>query len=181
MPHTRVPTVKFSITLLRKERVPIHIVRHCVKVYQVANRLCALIPQDIKINCGLVKAGALLHDICKMKAIQNGGDHAKMGGELLKNLGFHRVGEIIRQHVFLDKPIAEYSSLNEEIIVNYADKRVQHTQFVSLEDRFDDILKRYGRDIKSIERINKLFMECKSMELMIFDLLPIRPNELMNF
>ncbi len=180
MGQDRVPTLKASITLFRKKQVPIHIVRHCVKVYQIASRLCSLMPKDVNIDFRLVKAGALLHDICKMDAVLNGGDHAKLGADFLKSLGFYRVGEIVRQHVFLDKPVKEYSRLNEEIIVNYADKRVQHTKFVSLEERFDDILKRYGKDTRSINRINYLFMECKMMEAMIFDLLPLKPDELIS-
>ena len=171
-----VPDNPFIFELFRKKKVPIHIVRHSVKVYQVSKRLCSLMPKDLDLDFRLIEASALLHDICKIDSIKNGGDHAKKGGKFLRDLGYPQVGEIIRQHVFLDRPVSYYSGLREEIIVNYADKRVKHTQVVSLRERFEDIVVRYAKSEETEERIWKLFKESQRMEKLIFRYLPVGPE-----
>ncbi len=176
MARAPVPDNPFIFELFRKKKVPVHIVRHSVKVYQVSKRLCKSMPEDIGLDFRLIEVSALLHDICKMDSIKNGGDHARNGGRLLSGLGYHEVGEIIRQHVHLDRPVSHYNALREEIIVNYADKRVKHTQVVSLAERFEDIVKRYARSKETKERIWKLFTESQKMEQLIFGYLPFSPE-----
>ena len=176
MVRAPVPDNPFIFKLFRKKKVPIHIVKHSVKVYQVSKRLCSFLPKDLGLDIRLIEAAALLHDICKMDSIRNGGDHAGKGGKLLRDLGYPQVGEIVRQHVYLDRPLSHYNDLTEEIIVNYADKRVKHTQIVSLRERFEDIVERYARSKETEQRIWKLFRETKRMEQLIFRYLPIGPD-----
>ena len=67
----------------------------------------------------------------------------KTGGRLLTDLGWPEVGDIVRQHVHLDAN-GHPGPPTEVEIVNYADKRVMHDSIVSLEQRMDYILQRYG-------------------------------------
>ena len=46
-------------------------------------------------------AAALLHDITKTISFETKEHHDESGGELLRELGFASVGEIVKQHVIL--------------------------------------------------------------------------------
>ncbi len=87
------------------------------------------------IDLRLVEAAALLHDIAKTVCLQTKEDHTRAGCCLLKEIGYDRIGEIVAQHVWLLKE-GDPSSVSEEEVVNYADKRVRHDQIVSLDERF---------------------------------------------
>ena len=174
------PDNKECIRLLRQKGVPIHIIRHCSKVSIISLKICHnLLSKGIKMDINLVRAGALLHDISKMESIKHGGDHAEMGASFLSRLGYHRVAEIVRQHVVLDRPVDSYEEVTEELLVNYVDKRVMHTRVVSLEDRFSDIFARYGKgDDKKMEKLQYLYNQARLMEDMIFSRIDIVPEEI---
>ncbi len=173
------PDLKTSLGLLRKTGTPIHIVRHCVKVAQVSLYLGRELKKTgLDISLDLLLAGGLLHDVAKYESIKNGGDHAKMGAEFLKKLGYPEVADIVRSHVHLDCPSEAVKKISEEILVNYADKRVKHTDVVSLEERFIDLQARYGLDDIRRQRINELYLQSKEMEQTIFSRLEIAPDDL---
>lgn len=130
------------------------------------------------MDIDLIRAGALLHDVAKMKALRHGGDHAEMGARLLEAMGYDKIGEVIRQHVFLRPALENLKGLNEELVVNYADKRVMHTRIVSLEERFSDLVERYGKDRRAKERINELYLQTRLMEQRIFEKLDIGPEDI---
>ncbi|MFZ2400030.1 MAG: hypothetical protein WAW31_15330, partial [Smithella sp.] len=70
--------------------------------------------------------------------------------------GFARVGEIVKQHVIL-LDFNPQGKLEEREIVNYADKRVMHDRIVSLVQRVEDLIQRYGttEEIKNRIRLNE--------------------------
>lgn len=120
----------------------------------------------------LVLAGALLHDIAKTQCLQSRCDHAKQGRDICLELGYPEVAEIVREHVIL----TEFSSkrygdgyfLAKELVY-YADKRVRHEEIVSLEDRLEYILDRYGNnDLKRHTLIRENFTKCQQLETFIF-------------
>ena len=53
--------------------------------------------------------------------------------------------------------------------IAYADKRVRHTEFVSLDERFDDLMERYGIDDERKARITGYLTRAKAIEKAIFD------------
>ena len=170
---------KTCLRILHQEKVPIHIIRHCVIVSRVGCNIAHnLALKGDKLDIDIIRVGALLHDIAKKKAMEQGEDHAEMGAQLLESMGHHRIAEIIRQHVFLKQPFERQKSLSEELVVNYADKRVMHTMVVSLEVRFRDLLIRYGKNRMAVEKINELFEQSRLMEEMIFSRLDIKPEEI---
>jgi hypothetical protein len=61
----------------------------------------------------------------------------------LRGLGFPLIAEIVEQHVVLDLNPAE--AIVETAIVYYAHKRVMHDKIVTLEERVQDLLIRYGK------------------------------------
>ncbi len=167
------------IQILHRQKVPIHIIRHCAVVARVGCKLADNLRSKGKIiDIDIVRAGGLLHDIAKMQAIENGGDHAEIGARFLESLGYYRVAEIVRQHVFLKEPVKPASSLSEELVVNYADKRVMHTKVVSLDERFQDLFKRYGKNRLAIEKIEELYKQARIMEQLIFSRMAIKPEDI---
>ncbi|HQN71701.1 MAG TPA: hypothetical protein PK424_09215, partial [Smithella sp.] len=63
-----------------------------------------------------------------------------------------RVAEIVEQHVTIPD-LNLQGGLEEREIVYYADKRVMHNVIVGLDERVDDLIKRYATDEKIRRRI----------------------------
>ena len=153
-----------------------NIMSHSLQVWRVASWLSGqLCRQGTDINRDLVQAGALLHDITKTRSLETGEIHSETGSKYLIQLGYPEVGDIVRQHVKLDAYF-ETSAPTEAEIVNYADKRVLHDRIVTLQERMDYILERYGKS--TVARNGYSWLRNKSIELetRIFTLLPIQPD-----
>ncbi len=129
-----------ALRLLEKVGLPQHTIEHSIAVAEKALDIARQI-QDAghAVNLEVVEIGALLHDIGRVKA--HGVHHAAAGGQILRDEGYD---EAIAR-------IAETHSLNaswpetiEEKIVCYADKIVKGTQEISIKDRFDIWIRRYG-------------------------------------
>ncbi|MBU0943225.1 MAG: HDIG domain-containing protein [Proteobacteria bacterium] len=130
----------------------------------------------------LVLAGALLHDIAKTPCLDNRCNHALQGRDICLELGFPEVAEIVLEHVILsDFCPRRYESgrfLAKELVY-YADKRVRHEEIVSLEERLDYILERYGNnDAGRHSLIRKNFSQCQQLEGFLFSSLTIQPEDL---
>ncbi len=175
----KAPDPKICIRLLRQTSTPVHIMRHCVKVAAVSTWLGKrLLERGSDLNMDILVAGGLLHDVSKYQSIVSGGDHALMGARFVEGLGYPEIAKIIKHHVYLDKDTLRDGNINEEMVVNYADKRVKHVHVVSLEDRFKDLQARYGTSKERRERINGLFIQSKEMERLIFSKIGMHPEEL---
>lgn len=127
----------------------------------------SIVPSD-----KLVLAGALLHDIAKTPCLKNRCDHAKRGRDICLELGYPAVAEVVREHVVLTEfSIARYDKgyfLAKELVY-YADKRVRHDEIVSIEERLEYILERYGNnDAKRHSLIRENFEQCRQLEMFIF-------------
>ncbi len=171
------PDENRCLQLLEMHNVPGHIVEHCRSVALVSHELAVLCNEaGISVDKGLVRAGALLHDIAKMECIELDCNHAERGAELLKSLDLDAVASVVRQHVQLDRPLDAYPVPDEAMIVNYADKRIKHTSYVSLDERFDDLLRRYGSTEAACEYLKKMFEDTKKMEKLIFERLDVEPE-----
>ena len=166
------------IALLREEGVPDHIIHHSRVVAEVSVFIGRrLMEAGHPLDLRLIEAGALLHDVAKHRSIAGGGDHALMGAELLRGLGQRELAEIVRYHVRLPEGW-DLARIHEISVVHYGDKRVKHTQVVSLEERFDDILQRYGRDEATRSLLNRLFRQTQRLEKALFAPLAIAPDDL---
>jgi len=158
-----IPSPETANEILKKYDVPPHILKHSEMVRKVALAVASCLKAaGLPIDSAAVDRAALLHDLCKMKAIQSGGDHALMAQEELSRLGYPFIGEIVGQHVRL-KSLA----INEAMVVNYADKRVMHDRIVSLSERFEDLMARYGTDEVRRNRIRMHYQDILKVEGMI--------------
>ena len=155
-----------------------HIVEHSIEVAKVALFLSIeLNRRGQRINLPLVEASALLHDLTKTECLRTQEDHALTGFRLLKEIGFERIGEIVAAHIHLSKEM-DPQQISEEEVVNYADKRVQHDRVVSLDERFEDLKRRYGKSERAIELLEGLRQSTFEIERRIFSILEMDPNRL---
>lgn len=173
-----IPHQNECLQLLCTMEMPDHIQSHSRLVCRVALALAdGLIEAGLRINRDLVLASALLHDITKPRSFETGENHAQTGGEYLADLGYPEVGDIVRQHVILDRYF-EDTSPNEAEIVNYADKRVLHDRIVPLDDRMEYILHRYAKTIRHQEKLRELWDQTILLEKRLFSLLSFTPDAL---
>jgi putative nucleotidyltransferase with HDIG domain len=164
--------------LMERYQMPEHIREHCTVVCQVALALAkGLNAGGETLNLAAIEAAALLHDITKSNSIHTRENHAETAARLLHSLGYARIAAIVNAHVSL--PLIDNSGgVTEEEVVNYADKRVQHTAVVSLDQRFADLMSRYGRDKKSANHILQLKAQTSAIEKKIFPRLHLSPSDL---
>lgn len=141
----RIPSEQDCFALLEKYEVPEIIVEHSRQVAKVALYLGEkLSGHGEKINLKLLLASALLHDIDKKICLDDPTKkHAVEASSILKREGFPEIAEIVRQHR-LNQILEAHFTGWEAKLVYYADKRVRHTEIVSLQERFDYLLERYG-------------------------------------
>ncbi|MDD5712018.1 MAG: HDIG domain-containing protein [Smithellaceae bacterium] len=128
--------------MVRYEMLP-NIIAHSRQVMRVALAITDNLKNGTAVNREIIQAAALLHDITKTRSLQTKEPHDQSGAQLLRELGFARLGDIVEQHVIL-KTFDPVEKLEEREIINYADKRVMHDQVVSLSERVEDLIKRYG-------------------------------------
>ena len=112
----------------------------------VAQRAAAL---GHAVDMPALRAAALLHDLAKTYTILHGGAHAQLGAAWVREeTGRPDLAQAVLFHVswpWAHGPLAlDADPLRLPLLVSYADKRVRHDEVVSLEERFDDLLNRYG-------------------------------------
>lgn len=173
-----IPTQKECYQLIREMGMLDHIVVHSEQVCRVAVLLTDHLNQKgFNLDADLITAAALLHDITKTRSFRTHENHAQTGGAFLEQKGFIEVGRIVSQHVKLDAYFLSDKPIEAEI-VNYSDKRVLHDQIVSLSDRMNYILDRYGNGEENRERIFMLWSKTKELEEKLFSFLPFTPDSL---
>jgi uncharacterized protein len=176
-----IPTKDECLRLMNQYGMLSNIVDHSIQVTRVALYLAKeLRKRGQRIDVSLVEAASLLHDLTKAESLRTSEDHARTGAELLKGMGYERVGEVVAEHIHLLKR-NDASFISEEEIVYYADKRVQHDRIVSLEERFNDLVDRYGKGKESFEQIEELKKVTFEIEVRIFSFLEMDPTAIEKF
>lgn len=133
-----------------------HIHDHCVMVAafarQLAERAVALGVSDA-LCVPLTVAAGLLHDIAKTYCIRHGGSHAQMGASwVIDETGNYLLAQAVLYHVEWTRPLPD-NLCHPVFFVNYADKRIRHDTCVTLTERYDDLMVRYGSTERSRESI----------------------------
>lgn len=174
----RIPSKGECLDLMKQYNGMGNIIRHCIKVAEIALSLSIeLNGKGEDLNLKVVEAAALLHDITKAESLDSGEDHSLTGYRLLRKMGYSRIAEIVRQHVFLLKD-PDSPRVSEEEVVNYSDKRVRHDQIVTLRERFDDLRVRYCKDEGQKKWMDRLEALCYRIENKICSKLDLEPEEL---
>ena len=113
---------------------------HCEAVALVACRIGrALNNVGENLDMDLIHSAALLHDIAKASP-----DHAAIAGNLLTEMGFRRVGDIVAGHMDLDVP--EDAPISEAEVLYLADKCVRGVSVETIENRYQEAMLQYGRN-----------------------------------
>jgi putative nucleotidyltransferase with HDIG domain len=173
-----IPTRDECFRLMRQFGMLDHIISHSIEVAEVALFLSTeLNRKGQRIDLDLVEAASLLHDLTKTECFKTKADHALTGAQLLKGMGYERVGAVVAEHIRLSEG-KDLLSVSEEEVVNYSDKRVQHDRIVSLRERFKDLKDRYGRGKRSLEKLERLEKVTVELENKIFSILKIAPEHL---
>jgi uncharacterized protein len=139
----KIPTQAQCYELMSRYSMLPNIIAHSRQVMNVCLAITDHLKEGLSIDRDTIIAAALLHDITKIKSIKTKERHDASGGALLRELGFPSIAGIVEQHVIIQNLNFE-GSLEEREIVYYADKRVMHDKIVSIDERIDDLIKRYG-------------------------------------
>lgn len=174
-----IPSVADCLALMERYRMPANIRAHSLRVGRVAGFLTeALAAKGEPLRVDLTVAGALLHDIAKGPCLNGRCRHAEEGAAICRQHGYDEVAGIVAEHVVLAQGFT--GRCQEREIVYYADKRVRHDQLVSLEERRDDLIIRYGEGIPARQaQIRENFLLCRRLEEHLFArLAPLTPADL---
>jgi uncharacterized protein len=158
----RIPSRKECDELMARYSMMPNIVAHSIQVMRVSLAITDNLKSGVSVNRDLAVAAALLHDITKTRSLVTKERHDTSGGELLRELGFPRIAEIVEQHVIIQN-LNLQGRLEEREIVYYADKRVLHDTIVTIEERVHDLIQRYG----AVEEIRNLILQNRSEVLTV--------------
>ncbi len=112
----------------------------------------------------IVQAAALLHDLAKTYCILHGGNHAQIGAAWVIALtGNPAIGHAVLHHISWPGKIDACNHFIP-LVVAYSDKRVRHEVVVSLEDRLEDLMIRYGTNAHRKAMIRKAFDQVTTIE-----------------
>jgi putative nucleotidyltransferase with HDIG domain len=153
--------------------------QHSLVVARVAELIASgLIKAGVDLALDRIIVGALLHDIGKTICLEQGGDHALVGKEICLQRKLHEVADIVGEHVRL-RDFQPQGKISEKEIVYYADKRVNHSSVVTLDQRLHYILDRYGGNNSEIcRRIRANFLQCRMVEEKLFARLDYLPSDI---
>lgn len=177
-PKWHIPSNAECTALWDKYDMPVHIRAHSEQVAHIATTLGNMaVKRGLKVSVESITASALLHDIAKAYTIEYGGDHAWIGGSIvLSETGNPYVAQGVLHHVHWGWPVdSDLCFLPLAII--YADKRVMHDCIVSLDERFEDLVVRYGKSDKIIENIMKAKVLAQKIEQAFSEQLGISLHE----
>ncbi|MFX0097192.1 MAG: HD domain-containing protein [Candidatus Hodarchaeota archaeon] len=163
--------------ILRQFNVSKSIIRHSIAVCEKSLEIARAIRHNgHKVNLAILEAGALLHDIGRIR--NHGLVHGVFGGQILGKIGIREdVVRIVETHVLGGISPEEGKSLGfpegdfrpktvEEKICCYADKLTKGSKYVTLEERFVYWIEKYGNmpEIKrSLERAKRIEKHLKQL------------------
>lgn len=101
----------------------------------------------LELDIPLILAAGYLHDLMKGKL-----DHARAGADVLEELGYPGVAEIVSSHMNIQ---LKEESLDESALVYLSDKLVDKERIVSLDERFSKALSKFSdrpHILKSVSR-----------------------------
>jgi uncharacterized protein len=137
-----------ALKLLSQSGCSRRVIDHCKAVEKVATEIAeACKKRGLNVDMNLVQIGALLHDIGRSKT--HTVDHALIGAEIARSLNLPEpIVSIIERHVGggitieearnLEWPVKSYlPETLEEKIVTYADKLIEGSERVSIEETIE--------------------------------------------
>ena len=156
-----------------------HIKAHSVKVADFARALAVkAISIGVAVNAEAVYAAGLLHDLGKTYTIAHGGNHAQLGASwVMRETGNAPIASAVMFHVHW--PFEE--SVDDDVFmimaIIYADKRTKHDSYVSLDERYADLVDRYAVTELLKKRIGLSLEQGKRIEAALSSRLGVNLDE----
>lgn len=176
-----IPSRTDCLALMEQYHMLPHIREHSFMVTEVALRLgTSLEEAGISLRLPLIEAGALLHDIGKTPCLGTSRNHAQWGAQIVTSVGYPEVADLVREHIVVSSDEGDPTVIREAEIVNYADKRVLHTQVVTLAARFADLKERYATSQEARHRLAGLEEKAQRLEAKLFFHLDFAPADLLH-
>jgi putative nucleotidyltransferase with HDIG domain len=153
---------------------------HSARVADLARAMAlAARARGMDVSPDAVCAAGLLHDLGKTYTIAHGGSHAQLGAAwVMRETRNAPVARAVMFHVHW--PFAEGAdddSLFLVLSIVYADKRVKHDAYVSIDERFEDLVERYGVNDFTRSRIELSRQQGKRIEAELSRRLEVRLHE----
>lgn len=179
-PSWMVPDEEQCALLWDKYDMMPHIRDHCRAVAGVATEIVrraedrGIIPAGRALSVPLARAAALLHDLAKSYSIRHGGSHAQLGAAWVREeTGNPLIAQAVLFHVEWPWSGTSMDDVRDPmrlpVIVAYADKRVRHSEVVTIKERFDDLLVRYGISADKVDNIAANYAHVQAVERAIFE------------
>jgi CTP:molybdopterin cytidylyltransferase MocA len=167
----RVPSKRECAAIWDRFQVSGSIRAHGRLVAEVARIFAVhLTRAGITLDLPLIVAAGLLHDILRHQP-----DHARAGAGLLSELGFPRVGAVVALH--MDIQVGSVSPSEAELVY-LADKCVEESRLVSLEERFQRSLDRHGDRPEIRRKIQKRRDDAENIRKRFLAILGATPEDL---
>lgn len=151
-PEPPVPDEAACLELWNRHAMLPHIGRHSRVVADMAEALArraAEIGPARPETVALARAAGLLHDLAKTYCVRYGGSHAQIGASwVIAATGHRRLAQAVYHHVEWPWPLPEslaFGPLAPLFFVLYADKRAKHDTLAGVEERYADLMIRYGK------------------------------------
>ncbi|MEM1557383.1 MAG: HDIG domain-containing protein [Thermoproteota archaeon] len=174
--RSKIPDEEECLEILREEGVGNNVIKHSIKVAEVARELASRIrSKSYDVDERLVVAGALLHDIGR--SVTHDVSHGVIGGRIVRRRKMdERLARIVERHVGggISRDEAEKLKLGnvilipetlEEKIVCYADKLVDGDRKIEFSETLKYFTEKLGADhpaIKRLEELNEFFVKTLS-------------------
>jgi uncharacterized protein len=170
----RFPSTTEALEIIVKSGCSQTVVNHCRKVSIVAEKIAESCKnKGLKVDVHLVEIGALLHDIGRSKT--NSINHPLIGANIARKFSLpEEVVTIIERHIGggitaneakqLGWPIRDYIPQTlEEKIVSYADKLVDGSRLIPIEQTLLKLTKQLGKQHPAISRVKAIHEELTSL------------------
>ncbi|MDR1855712.1 MAG: HDIG domain-containing protein [Desulfovibrio sp.] len=155
--------------------------RHSLIVAHIATMLAErAFGRGMPVDVAEVRASALLHDIAKTYSVLHGGSHAQIGASwTVIETGSRILAQGVMMHVFWPWKLPDDATIcSLPLFVLYADKRVRHDVCVSLDERYEDLLVRYGRTAEAKKGILRACRQGKRIEDLFAEHLDWSPDDI---
>ncbi len=135
-----IPDFTLCMALLKWFGTPRRKVEHGIVVMEYACSFARRLARAGRpIDVGLVRAGALLHDVAKHQP-----KHPAAGARWLREMGYEAVARVVEAHMDLPREAAD--ALDERALVYLADKMVKGTRCIALDERFSEKKRKWQDD-----------------------------------
>jgi uncharacterized protein len=162
-----------ALRALREAGCPKEVIKHSLAVERKALRIAKRIHENgHAVDLGLVRLGALLHDIGRART--HGIRHGILGAGILRRKGLGRFAGFAERHIGAGIPASEAKELGlpkrdflprtlEEKIVTYADKLIMGGRSTSYEGAREWLKSELGPNHPALNRFKALHTEVEGL------------------